>query len=222
MRCYSTCRYGLPLWGSCSNSSRGLSIISCRSSQSSTLHKHLGAEVHMKRILYLSILTKYCQNSNLTYKNLFYLLIQPWVKGGSGLVLTERMKSGRKKQSHLHPHSLLPFTSSLSKSQPCPSQFPQQLISMAMSTVSVLDYPHSPCISTSWIIASRTPLTLCKLRIHPVGQPSRADITFSLSISSELEWTLSFLNLKLNSTVCPLLAEVHETYSHQCELLSFR
>ena len=66
-------------------------------------------------------------------------------------------------------------------------------------------------LPTSWIIASRTPLTLCKLRVHQEGEASRADVTFTLSISSELEWTLSFVNLKLNSTVCPLLAEMPHT-----------
>ena len=66
-------------------------------------------------------------------------------------------------------------------------------------------------LPSSWIIASRTPLTLCKLRVHLEGQPSRADITFTLSISSTLEWDLSFLSLKLSSAVCPLLAEVTHT-----------
>ena len=65
-------------------------------------------------------------------------------------------------------------------------------------------------LPSSWYLASRTPLTLCKLhvRLHQTEQASRADTIFTLSISSELEWTLVFLNQTLSAAGCPLLAEV--------------
>ena len=65
----------------------------------------------------------------------------------------------------------------------------------------------------SWIIASTTSLTLCKLRVQQNGQASRADIIFTLSITSELEWTLSVSNLELSPASCPILAEVPHTLS---------
>ena len=63
-------------------------------------------------------------------------------------------------------------------------------------------------LPSSWHIASRTPLTLCKLRLHQTEQASRADTIFTFRISSELKWTLSFLNQTLSAAGCPLLAEV--------------
>lgn len=65
-------------------------------------------------------------------------------------------------------------------------------------------------LPSSWHIASRTPLTFCKLRLHQTEQASRADTIFTFSISSELKWTLSFMNQNLSAAGCPLLAEVSQ------------
>jgi len=135
--------------------------------------------------------------------------------GGRRFTLSTHQKNEEHKQKAEPPPSSLVVAISVQL-----VKIPAMSISIPLAANTNGHIPSSDCLSsrlsslslpTSWIIASRTPLTLCNLRVHPVGQPSRADITFSLSISSGLEWTLSFLNLKLNSTVCPLLAEVRRT-----------
>ena len=57
-------------------------------------------------------------------------------------------------------------------------------------------------LPSSWHIASKIPLTLCKLRLHQTEQASRADTIFTFRISSELKWTLSFLNQTLSAAGC--------------------
>lgn len=62
-------------------------------------------------------------------------------------------------------------------------------------------------LPSSWIIASTNPLTLCKLRIQE-EQTRGARITATLSLTSDLEWTLVFLDKEISSNLCPLLHEL--------------
>ena len=46
-------------------------------------------------------------------------------------------------------------------------------------------------LPSSWHIASRTPLTLCRLRLHQTAQPSRADtISLAASVATRMDFVL--------------------------------
>ena len=60
----------------------------------------------------------------------------------------------------------------------------------------------------SWIIANTRPLTLCKLRVQHEPSLARADVSMSLCITDQLQWSLSLTNRQLDPVLCPLLSGV--------------
>ena len=74
----------------------------------------------------------------------------------------------------------------------------------------------------SWKIASKKPLTLCKLRVQHESSQARADVSLSLNINNQLQWSLSLTSKQLDPVSCPLLSCVPPTLtsaSTVCSLL---
>lgn len=63
-------------------------------------------------------------------------------------------------------------------------------------------------LPSSWTLTSRSPLTLCKLRVQLAEQGSCVDVIAVITIKSDFEWTLSFMNHQLTPTMCPVLSQV--------------
>ncbi len=76
------------------------------------------------------------------------------------------------------------------------------------SSAALLSRLSSLSLPPSWIVASTEPLTLCKLRVQQEGQASRADVTTTISISSQLGWTVFHSGKELTPTSCSLLSEL--------------
>ena len=60
----------------------------------------------------------------------------------------------------------------------------------------------------SWIIAKSRPLTLCKLRVQLDSSSARADVSMSVGVTDQLQWSLSLTNKQLDPGLCPLLSGV--------------
>ena len=80
----------------------------------------------------------------------------------------------------------------------------------AEGTVSSLESLSSRLVSLplpdSWIVANKRPLTLCKLRVQHDPSSARADVSMSLGITDQLQWSLSLTNKQLDPSLCPLLS----------------
>jgi hypothetical protein len=73
----------------------------------------------------------------------------------------------------------------------------------------------------SWIIANTRPLTLCKLRVqHEPSSSARADVSMSLSVTDQLQWSLSLTNKQLDPGLCPLLSGVPLTLTSAATVCS--
>ncbi len=57
----------------------------------------------------------------------------------------------------------------------------------------------------SWMVTSKEPLNLCKLRVQVEGQVTRPEISMVISIQDDLRWTLFVSGKQLSSQNCPLL-----------------
>lgn len=91
------------------------------------------------------------------------------------------------------------------------------------SSVALLSRLPSLPLTSSRTVASTDPLSLCKLRSQQEGQSSRADVTISVGISSELGWSVFYSGKELTQTSCLLLAALpHELTSAAavCHLMS--
>lgn len=82
------------------------------------------------------------------------------------------------------------------------------LASHVQSSVALVRRLTSQSLPPSWTVASKDPLTLCYLRVQKQGQASKADVTTTISISSELRWAVIFSGKELTPTNCPLLGEM--------------
>lgn len=73
------------------------------------------------------------------------------------------------------------------------------------SRISSLSLPES------WKIASLNPLTLCQLRIQHKSSQTRADVSLCLSITNQLQWSLTVTDQPVNPALCPFLSGVQPT-----------
>ena len=74
----------------------------------------------------------------------------------------------------------------------------------------------------SWIIPKSRPLTLCKLRVQLDSSSARADVSVSVGVTDQLQWSLSLTNKQLDPGLCPLLSGVPSTLTSAtavCSLL---
>ena len=63
-------------------------------------------------------------------------------------------------------------------------------------------------LPNSWIIANIRPLMLCKLCVQHDLISARADISMSLCVPDQLQWSLSLMNKQLDPGLCPLFSGV--------------
>lgn len=67
----------------------------------------------------------------------------------------------------------------------------------------------------TWVINEhKTPVIISKLRTFHELSPPRVDVVITLTISAELNWSVSFTNSKLNPMNCDLLQELPAVISN--------
>ena len=81
--------------------------------------------------------------------------------------------------------------------------------------VGTVDSLHSRLLSQSlpdsWVVSSKSPLTLAKIRVQCQSPSARVDVAFTLSVCDDLNWSLLLFTLPLEPASCPLLQAIPTT-----------
>ena len=87
----------------------------------------------------------------------------------------------------------------------------------------LMSSPFFTHLHPSWKIAEATadPLTLCKLEVQQLftSEALCGHVMMSLSINSELKWTVHYLQHQLTAANCPLLSSLPDTISNVAKVM---
>ena len=61
--------------------------------------------------------------------------------------------------------------------------------------------------SCTWTVASNDPLLLCKLNIQPNADVTTAAVICTISITNELQWTISYMSQQVDVSNCPIFRD---------------
>ena len=64
----------------------------------------------------------------------------------------------------------------------------------------------------TWTIASRTPLSICKLQINSEDAQPRASVLVTLTIRADQTWVVSFIHQAINPDGCVVLSRLPPTF----------